>query len=647
MIRIFKFRKNDLNSSAGKQIEFNQDVAASFFNFTTEEVDINVIYKSLNPNDPINGRIIKNKLRYSQSRGDYKIYGNSDGSENMKDFFLKILQLNDSSNIDDYFALIKRTNNDYDLYYLPASTEIASFFSVIRNNNFEFSSDQIDEKREEKEAKEQIAKQVIYYGAPGTGKSHTINEITKDESVVRTTFHPDSDYSTFVGCYKPTTKEEPRYTSYGEKAMTIKDENGNILKEDRIVYEFVDQAFLQAYIKAWTFYAETETGSEIKKQFLVIEEINRGNCAQIFGDLFQLLDRNKLGFSDYPIQADNDIKKQLAKAFKSLSISQADKINACYNGKDLVGKVLSGEILLLPNNLYIWATMNTSDQSLFPIDSAFKRRWDWQYIPISKGRDEQGNDLNWKISSDTKEYDWWSFLDKINEKIGSITNSEDKKLGYFFCKTSDGCISAETFVGKVIFYLWNDVFKDFGFEDTIYNDIDGATLSFDKFYGTDEHGKAIVQKDKVELFLDNLGVSVVAEIDALDIVDEDGNSNNANSKDDSKYSINGQGAFGKGMVVWEAVKLYVSAHPEMSDQEIVNAWLAIGVNIPHLIETQSDFEIRAQASKDLKFNEKAKMLQLNDGKIIYVSNQFNVSRINEFMTKVNARNWGIRIEKNE
>ena len=351
--------------------------------------------------------------------------------------------------------------------------------------------------------------QQIYYGAPGTGKSHIINETICGESVIRTTFHPDSDYSTFVGCYKPTTKAVKMRDMAGH---IIKDDNNEPVTEDRIVYEFVEQAFLQAYIQAWKFYAESN--DETKKQFLVIEEINRGNCAQIFGDLFQLLDRNSYGFSDYPIQADNDMRKQLKKAFNGLNISDENKvhINACYKGdKDYVKQVLEGEILILPDNFYIWATMNTSDQSLFPIDSAFKRRWDWQYMPISKGR-ENGKDINWSIIANDNEYDWWSFLTKINEQIGSTTNSEDKKLGFFFCKAVDGKISADTFVGKVIFYLWNDVFKDFGFDNAIFNDEDGSTLSFDKFYST-ENGRVLVRKDKVEKFLKNLGVDVFKEID--------------------------------------------------------------------------------------------------------------------------------------
>lgn len=237
--------------------------------------------------------------------------------------------------------------------------------------------------------------QQIFYGAPGTGKSHTINEETKDEDVIRTTFHPDTDYSTFVGAYKPTTKEVELRDLSGHKVV----ENGEIVKEDRIIYEFVAQSFLQAYVSAWKKYADANEG-EPQKQFLVIEEINRGNCAQIFGDLFQLLDRNDYGFSDYPIKADADMKRQLQKAFAGLVIAQKDKINAMYQGKDIISQVLNGDILLLPNNLYIWATMNTSDQSLFPIDSAFKRRWDWTYMPISNA------EKDWIIEVDGSKYDW-------------------------------------------------------------------------------------------------------------------------------------------------------------------------------------------------------------------------------------------------
>ncbi len=357
--------------------------------------------------------------------------------------------------------------------------------------------------------------QQIYYGAPGTGKSYEINRLTEGKEVIRTTFHPDSDYSTFVGAYKPTSVEIPVRDVTGKVIV----ENGQKVTENRIVYEFVEQSFLQAYTKAWKAYANAESGTKPTEQYLVIEEINRGNCAQIFGDLFQLLDRNKYGFSDYPITADKDMKKQLAKAFKDLTIANASQINGLYK-KDVVSQILSGEILLLPDNLFIWATMNTSDQSLFPIDSAFKRRWDWKYIPISEGRTETGENLGWRIKVAGNEYDWCQFMNKINHEIGEITKSEDKKIGYFFCKAEDGIINAETFVGKVIFYLWNDVFKDQDVAN-IFSDGDNE-LKFSDFYDATAEGKTTIKEEKIEVFLKNLGIEPISSQDSKS-KDTDGN----------------------------------------------------------------------------------------------------------------------------
>lgn len=340
--------------------------------------------------------------------------------------------------------------------------------------------------------------QQIFYGAPGTGKSHTIKDCTKGKDIIRTTFHPDSDYSTFVGAYKPTTKEVKLRDVSGHVVL----EDGKEVVEDKIVYEFVEQAFLQAYINAWTKYAEAKDGEQPKEQYLIIEEINRGNCAQIFGDLFQLLDRNDAGFSDYPIKADNDMAKHLKRALENLEIRAKDSINGLYSEEydDVVAKVLAGKVLLLPNNLFIWATMNTSDQSLFPIDSAFKRRWEWKYIPISNA--EKG----WVIEANGNRYDWWAFLEKINGVVCDTTSSEDKKLGYFFAKADgNGVISAEKFVGKVAFYLWNDVFKDYGFDNEIFKGDNGEPIAFQKFFLAD--GKA--NEVMVEKFLRNLGLNSI------------------------------------------------------------------------------------------------------------------------------------------
>lgn len=346
--------------------------------------------------------------------------------------------------------------------------------------------------------------QQIFYGAPGTGKSHTIKEQTKGEDVVRTTFHPDSDYSTFVGAYKPTTKTVPVTTVIGTKAVAVEDENGKPMTEEKIVYEFVSQAFMQAYVEAWKKLAKPNIDDTVEKEYLIIEEINRGNCAQIFGDLFQLLDRDDHGFSEYPIKADADMQKQLKKAFAGITIPQAKEINGLFKDEnDIVSQVLNGEILLLPNNLYIWATMNTSDQSLFPIDSAFKRRWDWQYVPICDARKD------WTIEVGENKYDWWVFLSKINTYIYDATFSEDKKLGYFFCKAENGVISAEKFVSKVIFYLWNDVFKDTEFDGDAFRDENGGKLSFDKFY-LDINGLTKVNEDRVGQFLRNLDIMPIS-----------------------------------------------------------------------------------------------------------------------------------------
>ncbi len=349
--------------------------------------------------------------------------------------------------------------------------------------------------------------QQIFYGAPGTGKSHAINELTAGKDVIRTTFHPDTDYSTFVGAYKPTTKPVPVITVIGTEAVPVRDKNGKEMMEDKIVYEYVSQAFLQAYVAAWRKYCDVQEGEEPVDEFLVIEEINRGNCAQIFGDLFQLLDRGDEGFSEYPIKADSDMKKLLEKEFEGLEIKNKESINALFKGgKDIVAEVLAGDVLLLPNNLYIWATMNTSDQSLFPIDSAFKRRWDWNYVPISNAG------KNWMIEVNGAQYDWWKFLEAINDKVYHATYSEDKKLGYFFCKAKDGVISADKFVSKVIFYLWNDVFKDSEFEGDTFKDEDGEKLSFDKFYSV-ENNQVKVNGTKIVKFLSNLNLEPDSEAD--------------------------------------------------------------------------------------------------------------------------------------
>ena len=369
--------------------------------------------------------------------------------------------------------------------------------------------------------KGKLSLQQIYYGAPGTGKSYEINERTKGSSVIRTTFHPDSDYSTFVGAYKPTMGKGKVYGAQGP----VKDENNNVIEEERITYTFIKQAFLKAYLSAWKKYTENDESS-VEPQFLVIEEINRGNCAQIFGDLFQLLDRSDNGFSTYPIEADADLQNEIKKAFaeeeefkltQNIAVDSAVKNYTSNYGNTLSDDIQNGRILLLPPNLCIWATMNTSDQSLFPIDSAFKRRWEWRYVKIGNGykRDEHGSfvrdadgkrvPLGWTIRCGETNTDWWQFIQAINNHIGEATSSDDKKLGYFFCKPKKGedFIGEEAFVGKVIFYLWNDVFKD---NDTSLFKLDNSNRepSFDEFYTEDEDGNTIANQEAISKFICNV-----------------------------------------------------------------------------------------------------------------------------------------------
>lgn len=420
----------------------------------------------------------------------------------------------DSPNMTDFYHVsIDGVDLPNGTYYLTlgvgSDKNILATLPKSDFNTIEFDDSKILSMKEslKKMRKSDIPLQQIFYGAPGTGKSHAINELTAGKDVIRTTFHPDTDYSTFVGAYKPTTKSVPVITVIGTEAVPVRDKNGKEMMEDKIVYEYVSQAFLQAYVAAWRKYCDVQEGEEPVDEFLVIEEINRGNCAQIFGDLFQLLDRGDEGFSEYPIKADSDMKKLLEKEFEGLEIKNKEGINALFKGdKDIVAQVLAGDILLLPNNLYIWATMNTSDQSLFPIDSAFKRRWDWNYVPISNAGKK------WMIEVNGAQYDWWKFLEAINDKVYHATYSEDKKMGYFFCKANDGVISADKFVSKVIFYLWNDVFKDSEFEGDTFKDEDGEKLSFDKFYSV-ENNQVKVNEKKIVKFLSNLNLEPDSEAD--------------------------------------------------------------------------------------------------------------------------------------
>ena len=630
-LKVQIFRTNDIIDDGGKQFELGKNWCEDFFGIDTSlpNYTINLKFKSISREfNHLNDKIIELKLADVSNRGDRKAYSNSDsGRSQIKDFFIDDLRLNEVNIKRDYFAILL-TQNEYFLYFVPK--ELYDNFIKL----FSSTSTTVSVEPTPHETKnESTTQQIIYYGAPGTGKSHAIEEATEGQDVIRTTFHPDSDYSTFVGAYKPTTKEIPMRDVTGKIII----ENGKQVTENRIVYEFVSQAFLQAYVGAWEKFAAN--GDQPQPQYLVIEEINRGNCAQIFGDLFQLLDRNASGFSEYPIKADADMKKQLNKLLAGLIIDNAEAINALYKGKDVVSQVLDGDVLLLPSNLYIWATMNTSDQSLFPIDSAFKRRWDWRYVRIDDAH------KGWKIEANGKRYDWWNFLERVNILIGDTTSSEDKKLGYFFCKTTDGIITAETFVSKVVFYLWNDVFKDYEFEGDIFVDEDKASkLSFDKFYQTNFAGQTVVNEAKVDVFLTNLGVKF-ADDNAMiegEEEDEDGNTASSSSRDFTKYSVNGIGRYGKNRLAAEAVKQYVLMNPDLSADTVVANWKSLGYIVAHFIETKEEHDSRHDSSK------RSQGIPCG-GTVIYVEvNGYGGNgKVDVLIEAVNRQDWGLTLSKVE
>ena len=264
----------------------------------------------------------------------------------------------------------------------------------------------------------QFPRNRIYFGAPGTGKSYTLNEqkkaLLKNEGdYERVTFHPDYSYAHFVGTYKPMPEGKD------------------------ITYSYVPGPFLRTYVKA--------RNTPHTPVLLVIEEINRANVAAVFGDVFQLLDRDKDGVSEYPIHASEDIKKYLQDEFEKHS---KDKVNP-----------EEYEIIRIPANMYIWATMNSADQGVFPMDTAFKRRWDFIYRGIDEGDKAEAFETKITLGKDDCErtVKWNDLRKAINRKLLEYNVNEDKLMGPYFIQPD---ISSDEFVrvfkNKVIMYLFED-----------------------------------------------------------------------------------------------------------------------------------------------------------------------------------------------
>ncbi len=379
----------------------------------------------------------------------------------------------------------------------------------------------------------------------------------------------------------------------------------------------------------------------------MIEEINRGNCAQIFGDLFQLLDRNNMGCSSYAISADEDIAQFLRedeKGFGKLNEEQKNTISAFVLKKDsgveehIGSEILNGSKLLLPPNLRIWATMNTSDQSLFPIDSAFKRRWNWEYMPIEYDPTDKntGERLAWKLEVRGKMYYWGDFLAYINPRILKLTMSEDKQMGYFFAKPdkrgSDGrldIISEKVFVNKVLFYLWTDVFKDYDLteEPFVYeNETNKAKTPyrFTDFFPVENN-------DMLARFVNGMGLPVVGE-QSEEINDETTDGTKVSL---GKFKVNG----GKiDTITWSLHQILKPVVGNMSYEQLA---AKIKEFIPReidVIKTIDNPETYTKENGWLKH-----YLTTSDGVSFVITNQWKKEFIP--MVKALADNLGIEFEQ--
>ncbi|MDD5811843.1 MAG: AAA family ATPase [Treponema sp.] len=445
---VIKFRTNDLHSSLGKQIEFNPTVIKDFFKFTEDVENTTFVYKSNIENDPLTNTTIKVILKKSPARGDYKVYQNEDGSLFLKNFLLKNLNLSED-NIDDYLTIRKRNKTNYDFTYIKADSEIGKFFklhnlgtdggSIIHDDTKQFTDLNYTPCKDKIKSYNRII-----FGAPGTGKSFQLkDESTKDSpfaNIERVTFHPDYSYGQFVGSYKP-----------------VSDDDG------RIRYEYVPGPFMRTLVKALE---SGKNGDSAEKFLLIVEEINREKVAAVFGDMFQLLDRTDAGDSVYEIQASEDVRRYLA--------------------RELGGTKENYTSIKIPNNMYIWATMNSADQGVFPMDTAFKRRWEFTYLSINANEKKIAIEDLPIINGDAKIIKWNILRKSINNMLlKECKVNEDKLLGPFFISgevfknaTSNTDAFFEAFNSKVLMYLFEDAGKMH--QKKLFAGIDQNELTFSK-----------------------------------------------------------------------------------------------------------------------------------------------------------------------
>jgi 5-methylcytosine-specific restriction protein B len=278
-----------------------------------------------------------------------------------------------------------------------------------------------------------MAKQKIFFGPPGTGKSYEIDKEKASAASIRTVFYPDYSYGDFVGKLTP------------------------VIQGNQVVYEYQLGPFLQALALSYK--------TPEKDVYLIIEELNRGNSSAIFGNVFQLLDRDVNGVSQYwvsiPKQAFLELIEKIGLKKDILSRIN-DKTQLTTGEQDIINKIKNKIVdfetysIKLPSNFNILCTMNSSDHSIFYMDSAFKRRWDWQFFDLKNGRSSLSNQINYG----SKKINWVDWVDQLNQWLSqqakNIKMIENKQIGYFFINKKN--ITEDDIKQKVMFFLWDSVF---------------------------------------------------------------------------------------------------------------------------------------------------------------------------------------------
>lgn len=422
-IYLRKILKHDITH----QISVTKEILSSFFLVNSENQSTNMIGK----NSKVSGNVtflLKTDPRFG---GDIKKIINSEGNIKEGDILLFV-----------------KNKGVYNLEIISEKDERHRVFSSIMDIERHLIIN-IDDYKNLKQENKNILKNInishnrIFFGAPGTGKSYMLNKEAKEyfgNNYERVTFHPSYMYGNFVGAFKPFP-----IILKNKDGSIKKDEDGNI--KESITYEYVPGVLIRQLVKAYK--------NENINYLLIIEEINRSNIASVFGDIFQLLDRDSNGESEYEITTSRELQEFLKKELENVELSE--KV------KNKLGKDFSK--IYLPNNFYIWATMNSADQGVMPMDTAFRRRWDFTYIGINDAVSEDFKKYRFKINSE-ETVNWNEFRMKLNEKLSLLNIPEDKLIGPYFVPKSilegiDLDKLTEVIKNKVLMYLYEDAAKPY------------------------------------------------------------------------------------------------------------------------------------------------------------------------------------------